>query len=118
MQGPGQQDWRWLSLQVVTTVAQGWLFLWGLCSLLIFFFFSKSLFCRICVEGSAAIHDGRAMLCKGCAEMPVVCSLLFFVFNFLGRRLQHMEAPRLGVESELWLPACTTATATLSEARD
>ena len=41
MQGPGQQDWRWLSLQVVTTVAQGWLFLWGLCSLLIFFFLFK-----------------------------------------------------------------------------
>ena len=35
---------------------------------------------------------------------------LFFVF--LGPHLQPMEVPRLGVESELQLPACTTATAT------
>ena len=35
-------------------------------------------------------------------------------FHFIGPRLQHMEVPRLGVESEseLQLPACTTATAT------
>ena len=32
---------------------------------------------------------------------------------FLGRHLRHMEGPRLGVESELQLPACTTATAML-----
>ena len=31
-------------------------------------------------------------------------------FFFLGSHLQHMEVPRLGVESEL--PAYTTATAT------
>ena len=30
-----------------------------------------------------------------------------FVFAFLGLHLQHMEIPRLGVESELWLPAYT-----------
>ena len=34
----------------------------------------------------------------------------FFFFFFLGP--QHMEVPRLGVESELQLPAYTTATAT------
>ena len=33
-------------------------------------------------------------------------------FCFLGLRLRHMEVPRLGVESELQLPACITATAT------
>ena len=45
---------------------------------------------------------------------------LFFVLNifvcvclFLGLQLQHMEVPRLEVESELQLPACTTATAKL-----
>ena len=41
-------------------------------------------------------------------------------FVFLGLHLQHMEVPRLGVESELKLPAYTTATATrdLSRAYD
>ena len=36
----------------------------------------------------------------------------FFVFVFLGPHLWHMEAPRLGVELELQLPAYVTATAT------
>jgi len=34
-----------------------------------------------------------------------------FFFFFLGPHPQHMEVPRLTVESELHLPACTTATA-------
>ena len=41
--------------------------------------------------------------------------LLFFIFLFfvfLGPHLWQTEVPRLGVESELQLPACTTATAT------
>ena len=38
--------------------------------------------------------------------------LSFFLFVFLGPNLQRMEVPRLGVESELWPPAYTTATAT------
>ena len=33
------------------------------------------------------------------------------LFFFLGPHLQHMKVPRLGVESELQLPAYTTATA-------
>ena len=37
-----------------------------------------------------------------------VCLFVFFV----GLHLRHMDVPRLGVESELWLQACTTATAT------
>ena len=36
-----------------------------------------------------------------------------FLFFFLGLHLRHMDVPRLGVESELQLPAYTTATATL-----
>ena len=42
-------------------------------------------------------------------------SLFFFFswsFVFVGPHLRHMEVPRLGVESELWPPAYTTATAT------
>ena len=35
-----------------------------------------------------------------------------FFFCFLGLHPQHMEVPRLGVESELHLPAYATATAT------
>ena len=35
-----------------------------------------------------------------------------FIFFFLQLHLWHMEIPRLGVELELQLPACTTATAT------
>ena len=34
-----------------------------------------------------------------------------FVIFFLGPNPQHMEVPRLGVDSELQLPAYTTATA-------
>ena len=36
----------------------------------------------------------------------------FFLFFFLGPHPWHMEVPRLGVESELQMPAYTTATAT------
>ena len=41
----------------------------------------------------------------------------FFFFAFLGVHLQHMEVSRLGVESELQLPAYTTATATRDPSR-
>jgi len=37
--------------------------------------------------------------------------LFFFFLVSLGLHLHHMEVPRLGVESELQLPAYTTATA-------
>ena len=36
----------------------------------------------------------------------------FFFFCFLGPHLRHIEVPRIGVKSELELPAYTTATAT------
>ena len=36
----------------------------------------------------------------------------FFFFFFLGPHQQHMETPRLGVESELQLPTYATAAAT------
>ena len=34
---------------------------------------------------------------------------LFSFFSFLGLHLRHMEVPRLGIKSELQLPAYTTA---------
>ena len=39
-------------------------------------------------------------------------NLFLFIYLFSGPHLQHMEAPRLGVKSELQLPTYTTATAT------
>ena len=36
----------------------------------------------------------------------------FLFFHFLGPHPRHMEVPRLGVQSELQLPAYTPATAT------
>ena len=43
----------------------------------------------------------------------VNCLYLYTLFLlFLGPHLQHMEDPKLGVKSELLLPAYTTATAT------
>ena len=38
--------------------------------------------------------------------------LFYYYYFFLGPHLQPMEVPRLGGESELQLPAYTTATAT------
>ena len=51
--------------------------------------------------------------------LSYICFFCLFVlvfvgfFYFLGPHLWHMEVPRLGVESELQLPAHTTATAIL-----
>ena len=39
-------------------------------------------------------------------------SVMVYFFFFLGPHLRHMEVPMLGVDSELQLPAYTTATAT------
>ena len=45
--------------------------------------------------------------------LPLFLSFFFFFFFvFLGLYLQHMEVPRLGVESELQLPVYTIATGT------
>ena len=44
--------------------------------------------------------------------MSVVFSFSFlFFFFFLGLHLWHIEIPMVGIESELQLPAYTTATA-------
>ena len=37
----------------------------------------------------------------------------FIYLVFLGQNVQHMEVPRIAVQSELQLPACATATAML-----
>ena len=43
-----------------------------------------------------------------------VVFFFFFFLVFLGPHPQYMEAPRLGVESELWTPAYATAMPDLS----
>ena len=55
------------------------------------------------------------MVLKSCSRSPYNYFILFVLFClvlFLGPHPRHMEVPRLGGESELQLPACTTATAT------
>ena len=42
----------------------------------------------------------------------ITVTIIIIFFSFLGLHLQHMEISRLGVESELQLPAYTTASAT------
>ena len=50
-------------------------------------------------------------------DFPYFLFFFFFFFIFLGPHPWHMEVPRLGVDSELQLPACATATATLDLSR-
>ena len=47
----------------------------------------------------------------GPGQMVTTNTVLFCFVFFLGPHPQHMEVPRLGVESELWSLAYTTATA-------
>ena len=54
---------------------------------------------------------GVAQKCPSTGNCTPYFSLLFLLFVFLGLNLQHMEAPRLGVTSELQLLTCATATA-------
>ena len=47
------------------------------------------------------------------SQWTFLLSFFLFLPSFLSEpHLQRMEVPRLGVEWELQLPACTTATAT------
>ena len=46
--------------------------------------------------------------------MSLIHFKIFFFSRFSGPHLQHMEAPRLGLKSEMQLPAYPTATATVT----
>ena len=41
----------------------------------------------------------------------IIIVIIIIILVFLGPHLQHMDIPRLGIESEMQLPAYTTATA-------
>ena len=58
--------------------------------------------------------DMGKSLPSGTARVFVFVGFLFvrLFFGFVGPHLRHMEVPRLRIESELQLPADTTATAT------
>ena len=66
---------------------------------------------------AAAQPGGRALVLNARAsrsKAPEMIALLapIYLFVFLGLYPQHVEVPRLRSPLELWLPACTTATAT------
>ena len=66
--------------------------------------------CHCC--GWSSVPGLRTFVCYGCGKKKKFVFICLFVY-FLGLHLWHVEVPRLGVELELQLPACTTATATL-----
>ena len=73
---------------------------------------------RLLVQGrepsKRETNIGEYLLCaRSCVNFFMyLSSRLIFFFLFLGLHLLHMEVPRLGVESELQMPAYTAATAT------
>ena len=71
----------------------GWIFLFLLC------------------RGGDRFRDG-VRLPVSVRDQPKIQGFCLFIWGFLGPHLGHMEVPRLGVQSELQLPAYTTATAT------
>ena len=52
------------------------------------------------------------LLSLGVILQIIAFYLFIYLFVCLGPHPQHMKVPRLGVESELQMPANTTATAT------
>ena len=72
------------------------------CRFFLFSVKSRASLCIIIINSSAI----------NCLYSPWNNSFFFF-FHFLGLHSQHVEVPRLRVESELQLPAFPTATATL-----
>ena len=61
-------------------------------------------------RAAASNGEGEQGICL-CSVFCFAFWLWGFLFVFLGPHLQHMENPRLGIESETLLPAYTTATA-------
>ena len=58
------------------------------------------------------LKEAKAVQGLAAQRWGLQCMNFFFFFVFLGPHPQHMDVPRLGVKSELQLPAYTTTTAT------
>ena len=56
--------------------------------------------------------NARSLTHSVTRKLPPTPLFYFLFFAFLGSNPQHMEVPRLGIKSELQLPAYTIATAT------
>ena len=82
----------------------------------IFFLFLNTLFHHGLSQGNrySCLCFTIRPYCLSILNVIVCLSISFFhlFICFLGLRPQHVEVPRLGVKSELQLPAYTTATAT------
>ena len=63
-------------------------------------------------EGEAVVKIKAKALNNIRDHLYLVLESFLFLFFFLGPHPWHMEVPRLGVLSKLWLPASVTATAT------
>ena len=63
---------------------------------------------QLCPSAPLLMSSCAHCICTQQPENPLYFILFFFIF--LGPHLQHVEVPRLGVESELQLLAYTTAT--------
>ena len=69
--------------------------------------------CRVRADAGSAHPQHRKSACHPVKQMSSLlgCFKKIFFLCFLGPHPQHMEVPRLGVESELQLPAYSTTTA-------
>ena len=68
----------------------------------------------IVFRSSRVAQQVKEQCCHGCGGFDPRPGNFFFLFSFfvfLGLHLWNMEVPRVGVESELQLPAYATATA-------
>ena len=75
-----------------------------------FFFFGHACGIKFSGRGWNPSHQGQQILNMLCHQGTPKCAFIFIlIFCFLGPHLWHMEVPGLEVESEIQLPAYTTA---------
>ena len=71
-----------------------------------------SIYCRGKTFWSSILEKNRTEICFSINKSIYLFLFIYlFIFVFLGPHPQHMEVPRLGVQSELWPLAYDTATA-------
>ena len=78
----------------------------------VLFYICLCIYMFIYIINSFQFHCQNILVWRISCTITIPMGLILFVYFFLGPHLQHMEVPRLGVESELQLLAYTTAMAT------